>query len=145
MTEDIESEADVAEARAFFAGLDDHDTQDEPLPPVTLDTAREVLSHFLTALGECDDLCEVRSYDWLLKTYGADTSGKMRDEGWQHLTERSGAVRRCEHCASVPKYPWMAAVDPERFRQWWQDRLDSKHPGIDGTGAFCAEDLRVLL
>ena len=96
---------------------------------VGIENVRKMLDRFGKCLGTCDK-CEWTPY----------TPKLGIPDGFEMGVDRSGMVRRCESCATSPRYPWVGSLDAERVRQWMQERIDT---GNDT--AFAADELKVLL
>lgn len=115
-----------------------------PLPPYTLDDARDTLEHMRAQHPECD-ACQTKSYATLFdENPGSLQNGlstHLRD-GWEHLTERAGIIKRCPACAISQLFPWAEKLTPEQVFEWVnRKRAENTHPWI----AFSLADMKELV
>lgn len=100
------------------------DPPHEPPTPPTLEQVIENLSVsiplFADSPGPGCDACEVISYDAVFNAPrdGAFDIAKWTDQGWTHLTDRAGMIKRCATCSATRPNAWAHNVDIKRVAEW---------------------------
>jgi hypothetical protein len=98
----------------------------KPMPVIPdetrLEMARESIARWREMRTDCDQ-CERESYHALYERAVAaagdgylNCEGWLKANGWEHLTDGLGSIRRCSHHG--PKYPWAADLDPVKVVTW---------------------------
>lgn len=114
------------------------------LPPYTVDDARDTLEHLRAVRPECES-CETKSYSTLFdESPGSLQNGlstHLRD-GWEHLQERAGIIKRCAACAITQRFPWANKLTAKQVHEW-VNKKRAEHS--DHWSAFSLEDMKELV
>lgn len=96
-----------------------------PAAPPTIDTAKDVIQRAKDCRGECD-ACERTSFHALYQQHHAAGGEGMPSlpEGFEHMTNAAGVIKRCQSCAETPLCPWADQLDPERVLAFMQAHND---------------------
>lgn len=113
----------------------------EKLPPFTIESAHDWIDSLKASRPTCD-ACEKKSYDTLFKeSPGALANGLAahKRDGWEHLVDEAGIVRRCATCAASRRHPWADRLDAERVRDYVMSQR------AKGIGLHHFEELKQLV
>lgn len=101
---------------------------DEPInrngPWPAIEDAHALIEGMKSAKPYCDS-CEKVSYQTVLESTLSREGGvapsevpaafnKLREEGWEHMSDHAGLARRCAACAVGRLFPWAEKLDAER-------------------------------